>query len=107
MPSIQFRPVWFADEAGAEAGFVCGPGAGDAAAEDRRADHGAFEAGFAVDMAAGHAGYFSRRVQSKDWLEIFIERAAAQVGLGTAEILSRQGKNLNRVVRRCVELLRA
>src|SRR5690606_24059917 len=82
-----------------------GPAAGDAAAEDRRAEHGAFEAGTAVDMAARHAASLARPVEPRDRLKMLVEDAATQVGLDAAEILARQREDLDRVIRCRVERL--
>ena len=63
--------------------------------------------GFAVDVAAGHARDFAGGVQAGDRFEIFVQHAATQVGFDAAEVFPRQRKNLNRIIRRRVELLRA
>src|SRR6266545_8068436 len=105
--SIQLETVRFTDKPWAEAGFVGRPGAGDPPAEDRWAEHGSFQTGFAVNMTSGHAGDFARGVKSGNRFEVFVQHAAAKVGLHTAKVFARQRKNLNRVVRRRVELFRA
>jgi hypothetical protein len=99
-------PVRLADEAAAVARGMGRPAAGDAPAENRRTQHGAFEAGAPVDMATGHACDLTRGVERADRLEMLVEHAALEVGLGAAEVLARQRKDLNGVVGRRVERLR-
>src|SRR4051812_31969815 len=82
------------------------PAAGDAAAENRRTQHGAFEAGAPVDMATSHTCDLTRGVERADRLEMLVEHAALEVGLGAAEVLARQRKDLNGVVGWCFERLR-
>src|SRR5262249_3605739 len=99
-------PVRLAGEAHGVAGRLRAPAAGNAAAEDRWAEHGAFETGAAVDVAAGHAGDLACGIEPGDRLEVLVEHAALEVGLDAAEVLARQRENLHRVVRRRVERLR-
>src|SRR6188474_800688 len=99
-------PVRRADKAAAVAGRLRGPAAGDAAAENCRPEHGAFQAGAAVDVAAGHAGDLAGRIEPFNRLEVLVEHAALQVGLDAAEVLARHWKQLNRVIRWRVEGLR-
>ncbi len=82
------------------------PGTGNASAEDRRAKHGSFEARLSVDVAAGHAGYFSGSIQSRDRLEVFVLHAAMKVRFDAAKILAREREELDRIERRRVEFLR-
>jgi hypothetical protein len=77
-----------------------------ARSQDRRAQHGAFEAGAAVDVAAGHARDLTCGVEADDRLEVLVEHAALQIGLGAAEVLARQREDLNSIIRRGVERLR-
>ncbi len=58
-------------------------------------------------MTTRHAGDFAGRVKTRDRFEILVEHATAQIGFDAAEIFSRQRKNLNRIVGRRVEFLRA
>src|SRR5262245_25258794 len=90
--------VGLAHEAAAVAGRMGGPAAGDAPAEDRRAQHGAFQSGAAVDVAAGHARHLAGSVESRDRLEVLVEHAALQVGLDAAEVLARQREDLHGVI---------
>src|SRR5262249_62385700 len=83
-----------------------GPGTGNAAAENRWTQHGALESGAPVDMAAGHARYLACRIEPGNGLEMLVQHAACEIGLHAAEVLARQGKDLNGVIRRCVERLR-
>jgi hypothetical protein len=74
------------------AGRMGGPAAGDPPAEDRRAQHGAFEPRASVDVAAGHACDLAGGVEAGDRLEVLVEHAALQIGLGAAEVLRASGK---------------
>src|SRR5208337_4786234 len=94
--------VRLADEAAAVAGCMRRPAAGDAPAEDRGAQHGAFEPGAPVDVAPGHAGDLARGIEPGNRLEVPVEHAALEVGLDAAEVLARKRKNLHRVVGRRV-----
>src|SRR5881398_2290734 len=60
---------------------LCCPATGDAAAEQRGPEHRAFQAGTAIDVAAGHAGNFAGGVEAWDRIEVLVEHAAAQIGL--------------------------
>src|SRR3954466_1670473 len=91
-------PVRLADEAAAVAGRMGRPAAGDAPAENGRTKHGAFEAGAPVDMATSHACDLTRGIERADRLEMLVEHAALEVGLGAAEVLARQREDLNGVV---------
>src|ERR1700730_18322920 len=99
-------PVRLAGKTKAVARRVRGPAARDPPAENRRTQHGAFEAGTAVDMTARHACALARGIEPADRLELPVERAALQVGLHAAEILAREREELNGVVGRRVERLR-
>src|SRR5262249_53150957 len=99
-------PVRLADEAAAVARRLRRPAAGDATAEDRRTQHGAFETGAPVDVAAGHACDLARGIEPGNRLEVLVEHAAFKVGLDAAEVLARQREDLNRVIGRRVESLR-
>src|SRR5262249_22654571 len=83
-----------------------GPGTGNAAAENRWTQHGGLEAGAPADMAAGQARYIACRIEPGNGLEMLVQHAACEIGLHAAEVLARQGKDLNGVIRRCVERLR-
>src|SRR6185369_6588452 len=79
-------------EAGAKAGLVRRPPAGDAAAEDGRAQHRPLEPRLAVDVPPRHARHLAGRVQAGDALEGAVQDATAQVRLDTAEVLAGEGK---------------
>src|SRR5262249_4816609 len=79
-----------ADESLAVAGFVGSPGSGDPAAEQRRAQHRAFQARLAVNVPSGHTRELSRGVQSRNRLVVLIQHLAAQIGLNAAKVLAGQ-----------------
>src|SRR4029453_9762370 len=84
-----------------------GPGSGHPAAEQRRAEHGAFQARLAVDVPAGHAGELSGGVQAWNRLEVLIEHLAAQVGLDATKVLAGQRHVMQGIERRHRDLLPA
>src|SRR5512144_2539052 len=98
--------VRLADEAAAVACRMGRPAAGNAPAENRRTQHGAFETGAAVDVATGHACDLTGGVERADRLEMLVEHATLEVGLGAAEVLARQREDLNGIVGWRVERLR-
>jgi hypothetical protein len=57
-------------------------------------------------MATSHACDLTRGIERADRLEMLVEHAALEVGLGTAEILARERKDLNGIIRRRIERLR-
>src|SRR5262249_32795679 len=99
-------PVWLADEAAAVACRLRGPAAGDAPAENRWTQHGAFETGTPVDVATGHACDLACGIEPSDRFEVLVDHAALKAGLDAAEVFARQREDLNRVIGRRVERLR-
>src|SRR5260370_40698398 len=95
-------PVRLADEATAVARRLRGPAAGDAPAENRRTQHGAFETGMPVDVATGHACDLACGVESGNRFEVFVEHAALKVGLDAAEVFARQRAELKPAIGRRV-----
>src|SRR5581483_4648738 len=83
--------------------LVGGPGARDAAAEQRRADHDPLERVLAGDVAAGHAAQLARGEEARDGRAVRAQDAALQVGLHAAEVLAGEGQELDGVERRLVE----
>src|ERR1700704_2115601 len=82
-------PVRLAAETAAVACRMGRPAASNAPAENRRTQHGAFETGAPVDVATGHACDLTRGVERADRLEMLVEHATLEVGLGAAEVLGR------------------
>src|SRR5262245_29532426 len=90
-------PVRLADEAAAVARRLRGPAAGDAPAENRWTQHGAFETSTPVDVATGHACDLACGIEPSDRFEVLVDHAALKVGLHAAEVFARQREDLNRV----------
>ena len=81
---IQLGAIRSTDKAAPEAGFMGGPGAGNAAAQYRRSKHGSLEAGLTVNVATGHAGNLTRSIKAGNRFEISVQNAAAKVGFHPA-----------------------
>src|ERR1700720_4599909 len=96
-------PVWPADEAATVAYGLRGPAAGDATAENRGAQHSAFETGAPVDVAAGHARDLPGGIEPTDRCKLLVKHPALEIGLHAAEVLARKGEHLHGVVGRRVE----
>src|SRR6516165_10918048 len=103
---LALPPVGLARKPAAVARGGGRPGACDAPAEQRRAKHGAFEPGAAVDVAARHAGNLAGGIEARDRLEMPVEHAALQIGLHATEILAREREQLNGVIGWRVERFR-
>src|SRR5262245_21470218 len=70
-PSLRSqRPIGFADESWPEPGLMGGPCSRHTSAENRRAEHRAFQSGFAIDVAAGHSRDLPRSVKPRNRIKV-------------------------------------
>src|SRR5882672_980582 len=97
--------VCLADKSRAVAGFAGGPGSGDPAAEQRWAQHRAFQSCLTINVPSGHARALSRSVQPRNRFVVLIQHLAAPVGLNAAKVLAGQRHVMQGVEGRHCDLL--